>query len=76
VSFEGGQVAATRQSAGDGFAVAGGTAVEFADSGRDGSARWPARRLGGSGDEHRDRDELACCGGAYEGVKDLVIAEH
>ncbi len=42
-------------------------------------------RAGGAGgdlfvaaldDERRDRDELACRGGAYEGVKDLVIAEH
>ena len=33
-------------------------------------------RHAGSGDEHRDRDELACRGGADEGVKDLVIAEH
>jgi len=31
---------------------------------------------GGSGDEHGDRDELACRGGAYEGVEDLVIPEH
>jgi hypothetical protein len=44
---------------------------------------WPEQarqevilRHAGSGDEHCDRDELACRGGAYEGVKDLVIAEH
>ena len=43
---------------------------------RPGMDRPDGRCLGGSGDKDRDRDELACRGGTYEGVKDLVIAEH
>jgi hypothetical protein len=33
-------------------------------------------RRGRLDDERCDRDELTCRGGAYEGMKDLVIAEH
>src|SRR5215475_15051560 len=49
-------------------------AASFAEP--SGRGRWRSLRHAGSGDEHGDRDELACRGGAYEGVKDLVIAEH
>jgi integrase len=55
-------------------AVGRAAAASFAEP--SGRGRWRSVRCGGSGDEHRDRGELAGRGGADEGVKDLVVAEH